>query len=133
MKNVIRDVISRGAYDLSGMLGKINTLWAMGKISDGEKEELSSLARDNADVQKSIDIFKKLDELEKRVKALEDAKKTETEGESDEDAIPEYVAGKWYYNGDAVAFEGKEYECTAPVGTPCVWSPSEYPTYWKEK
>lgn len=133
MKNIIRSVISRGAYNLSAMLKKIDTLWVQGSISDEEREELVSLARGNADVQQSIDVTKKLEDLEKRVKALEDAKEIEPEGESDEEAYDEYVVGKWYYNGDGVMFGGKAYECTAPVGTPCVWSPSDYPAYWSEK
>ena len=36
-----------------------------------------------------------------------------------------------YYNGDKVTFEGKKYICIAPEDTACVWSPSDYPAYWK--
>ena len=45
---------------------------------------------------------------------------------------PEYVVGKWYYNGDKVSFKGKNYECIAPSGVVCTWSPEGYPTYWQE-
>lgn len=141
MKNIIRSVISRGAYNLSAMLKKIDTLWVQGSISDEEREELMSLARGNADVQQSIDILAKVEEHEKRLAELEELVKNLTASKEDtedgeevtEESYDEYVVGKWYYNGDGVMFGGKAYECTAPVGTPCVWSPSDYPAYWSEK
>ena len=37
-----------------------------------------------------------------------------------------------YKNGDKVMFNGNVYECIAPEGVACVWSPSEYPAYWEE-
>jgi hypothetical protein len=48
------------------------------------------------------------------------------------ESYDDYVPGKWYYGGDKASFNGKNYVCTAPEGTVCVWSPSEYPTYWRE-
>ena len=146
MKNIIRNVISKKSYELSDMLKKIDTLWIQGSFSDEEKEELISLARENAEVQQSIDVLLKLEELDKRIKALEDAKgnnpgedakeepkeegEEEGEEETEEITYDEYVVGKWYYNGDVVMFEGKAYECIAPDGQVCTWSPSEYPVYW---
>lgn len=47
-------------------------------------------------------------------------------------SVPEYEAGKWYYRGDMVKFDGKTYSCIAPENVVCVWSPLEYPQYWKE-
>lgn len=134
MKNIIRNVISRNSYDLSGMLKKIDTLWVQGGLSDEEREELIALARENAQVQQSIDVMRKLEELDKRVKALEDAKANESEEaeKPEEVTYPEYVVGKWYYGGDTVTFEGKAYECIAPEGAVCTWNPSEYPAYWQE-
>lgn len=135
MKNIIKNVISRRTYDLSGMLKKIDTLWVQGSLSDEEREELIAFARENAEVQQSIDVMLKLEELDKRVKALEDAKadvSDEGTEEPEEATNPEYVVGKWYYKGDKVTFEGKDYECIAPDGAVCTWSPSEYPAYWQE-
>lgn len=127
MKDIIRNVIERRNYELSDMLKKIDTLWVQGSLSDEEREELVSLARGKADVQNSIDVMRKLEELDKRVKALEEAGgNASTEGNN------EYVAGKWYYNGNVVTFEGKAYKCIAPEGQVCTWSPSEYPAYWEE-
>ena len=133
MYSVVKSVIESRNYELSDMLKKINTLWVQGVknggISDEEKEALIDLARQNAEVQQSIDILAKLEELDMRVKALEEGKKDDSEG--DETGYPEYVAGKWYYTGNIVMFEGKTYKCIAPAGAVCTWSPSEYPVYWE--
>lgn len=59
--------------------------------------------------------------LEERVLALE---KTVT--------VEPFVAGKWYYRGDKVSFEGATYTCVAPEGAVCVWSPGDYPVYWEK-
>ena len=138
MKNIIRNVITSRNYELSGMLKKIDTLWVQGSLSDEEREELIALARENAEVQQSIDVMRKLEEMDKRIKALEDAKADDSEEETEEETeeptettYPEYVAGKWYYNGDVVLFEGKAYKCIAPEGAVCTWSPSDYPVYWE--
>ena len=61
------------------------------------------------------------------MKVLEEAK---VENEELTESYLEFVAGKWYYTGDRIAFEGKNYECIAPEGVVCVWSPLEYPVYW---
>ena len=141
MYTITKSVIESGNYELSDMLKKLDTLWVQGSITDAEREELMELAREKANVQQSIDVLAKLEELDKRVKALEDAKantdtsdseeETETE-EPTEPTYPEYVAGKWYYAGDVVTFEGSTYTCIAPDGQVCTWSPTEYPAYWEE-
>lgn len=131
MKNVIKKVIESKNYELSDMLKKIDTLWVQGSITEDVKNELSAMARSNASMQNSIDVLSKLEELDKRVKALEDAK-TEAEEEPAETNYPEYQAGKWYYNGDIVMFEGKAYKCIAPDKQVCTWNPTEYPVYWEE-
>ena len=120
MYSIIKKVINRGRYDLSGILTKVETLWAEGELTDGEREELTAAARAGANAQHSVDVLKKLEELEQRVRALE--------GESTE-AKP-YVPGKWYYAGDACVVDGVTYVCTAPEGVACVWSPADYPPYW---
>lgn len=124
MYSIIKNVISRGGYDLTSVLRKVDTLWAEGQISDDERAELTELARSGADVRGSIDVVSKLLDLEKRVAALEDGGDTSEE-------YPEFVVGKSYYNGDAVSFEGASYVCTAPDGAVCVWSPKDYPAYWE--
>lgn len=128
--SIIRSAIETGSYDLSSMLETIAYHQAHGDMTLEEMEELTGKARENAKTQYKEDdiatIILQLHDLDKRVKALE---------EGDEPApkeYPEYVVGKWYYNGDGVTFEGKKYDCIAPEGVVCVWSPAEYPTYWQE-
>lgn len=125
MKAIIKNVISRGGYDLTAILRKVDTLWAEGRLSDEERAELTRLARNGADVTASVDVVAKLVDLEKRVKALEG-------NESTTEEYPEYVVGAYYYNGDKVSFEGVNYVCIAPENTVCVWSPKDYPAYWQE-
>lgn len=128
MYNLAKKVIESKNFELSAFLKKIDVLWVQGSVTDSEKEELIALARKHADVQNSMDVFAKLEELDRRVKALEE-ERVNVEAPSEE--VDEYVVGKWYYNGDKVTFEGSVYECIAPMSYPCTWSPSEYPAYWQ--
>ena len=123
MYEIIKNVITGGRYDLSELLRKIDTLWVQGALTEEQRAELVSLAQGNADISGSVCVLKKLEELDRRVRALE--------GGGAED-WPDYVAGQWYYNGDKVTFAGKRYICTAPAGQVCSWSPAEYPAYWQE-
>ena len=133
VKPMIESTILSGDYELDKILSSIDLYHIEGSLTDEERRELIDLARENAKIQyKEEDITSillKLNELETRVKALEDG---EEGGETTPAEYPEYVAGKWYYNGNSVTFEGKRYTCVAPQGVVCVWSPAEYPTYWQE-
>ena len=136
MQKIIEKVIESKNYELSDMLKKIDTLWIQGSIDEEMRKSLSDKARNNANVQNSLNIILKLEEMDRRLKALEDAKaETETGTETEEPTetiYPEFVVGKWYYTGDRITFDGKNYVCIAPDGATCVWSPSEYPVYWEE-
>ena len=125
MYDVIRDVISTQRYVLADMLHKIDTLWAQGDLDDEQRTELISLAQGNADMAQEVNVLAKLEELEQRVKALE------TGNTEPGEAYPDYAVGKWYYNGDKITFEGGKYNCIAPNGAVCTWSPKEYPAYWE--
>ena len=125
MYDVIRDVINTRRYVLADMLHKIDTLWAQGDFDDEQRTELIALARDNADMAQEVSVLARLEELEQRVRALE------TGSTEPGEAYPDYVVGKWYYNGDKITFEGGKYKCIAPDGVVCVWSPTEYPAYWE--
>lgn len=133
MKNVFKTVIEKGDYDLIAMLNKIDTYHIEGKLTDEEKHELYALARKGANVSGSVDVFKKLAELEKRIVALEQSKTDTEEPDGDTIKIDEYKPGKWYYHGDEMLFKDDIYICTAPEGVVCVWSPEEYPDYWEKK
>lgn len=126
MYDVIKDVINTRRYVLADMLHKIDTLWAQGDIDDDQRTELIVLAQSNADMTQEVNVLAKLEELEKHVRALESGSTEPGE------AYPDYVVGKWYYNGDKITFEGGKYKCIAPDGVVCVWSPTEYPAYWEK-
>ena len=135
MYNIIKTVIESGSFELTDIIRKIDSVWFEGKITDEEKAELVEMAQGKANPQHSMDLVAKVVDLEKRVKTLEEQNKTsdsESDGEEvTEETYPAFVEGKWYYNGDKVSFDGKNYTCIAPDGTVCVWSPSAYPPYWK--
>lgn len=126
MYNVFVEAM-REPYDLTAMLAKIDYHHIRGNLTDAEREELVALARNQANPYGGVDVMAKLEDLESRVRALEQGSNPES---GDED-VPEYVAGKWYYNGDKVTFGGAVYVCTAPEGVVCTWSPAEYPAYWE--
>ena len=125
MYDVIKDVINTRRYVLADMLHKIDTLWAQGDLDDEQRTELIALAQDKADMSQEVNVLARLEELEQRVRALE------TGSTEPGEAYPDYVAGKWYYSGDKITFEGGKYKCIAPDGVVCVWSPKEYPAYWE--
>lgn len=127
MYDIFKQVITTGLFELTDMLKKIDIQWIHGAITEEERTELVALAQKHANVQNSIDVLKKLEELDKRVKALENAEVIKPDTEE----YPEYEVGKWYYTGNKVMFEQKHYECIAPEGVVCTWSPAEYPAYWK--
>ena len=131
MYEIAKNVIHSKKYELSSMLVKIDTLWVQGDLSDEQRDELVNLARTNANTSNSLDIVRKLEDLDKRVKALEEGNTDDDEAEAT-GGYAEYVVGKWYYNGDKITFDGKKYNCIAPQETVCTWSPAEYPPYWEE-
>ena len=128
MYKIIKDVLETGSFELSDMLTKIDMFWLKGSISDAEKTELIEIARSKAKPENSVDFMKKIEELEQRIKVLEENQTSSDENPTEE--YSEFVVGKWYYTGDKITFEGNKYECIAPEGTACVWSPKDYSVYW---
>ena len=126
MKNVFIEAMNE-SFDLSALLAKIDYHHIRGNLSDADREELVALARNKANPMGGVDVMEKLNDLDARVRALEEAGKT---AGGDTEDVPEYQVGKWYYNGDKVLFEGVVKTCTAPAGVVCTWSPAEYPAYW---
>lgn len=131
VKPIIETTILSGDYELDKILSSIDLYHIEGSLTDEERRELIDLAREHAKAQYKEDdittILLQLHDLDERVKKLEQGGSEPRPAE-----YPEYVAGKWYYNGDGVTFEGKKYDCAAPEGVVCVWSPAEYPAYWQE-
>lgn len=132
MFEIIKNVINSKDYKLEDMLYKISKMYIEDRISESEKNELDNLARSNAKAENSYDIQKQLDNLESRVKALEE-KETAEEPIEPVNEYPEYKqptgAHDAYKVGDKVTYNGKKYICKMPI---CVWSPETYPTAWKE-
>ena len=128
MYEIIKTVIESGRFELVEMLKKIDKMWLEGNIADEQREELITLAREKANPENSIELLKKIKEIDARVTVLE-KKGENTPEETDEH--PEYVPGKWYYRNDKITFKDKKYICTAPSGTVCTWNPEEYPAYWE--
>lgn len=129
MFEIAKNVIESGNFELSDMLKKIDTLWIQGSITEKQKSELTALAQSKANISASLDIQEKLLEFDRRITALEQSQ----EDTKPEDEYPEYVIGKWYYNGDKVTCDGDRYICIAPEGQVCTWSPLEYPAYWEKQ
>jgi hypothetical protein len=125
MYEVIRAAIMAGDYKLEDMLNRIRSFAARGLISTEEMDELEELARMSANVRGETDVFEKLLELERRIRALEEANEDEPE------EYPPYKPGVWYRKGDRVSENGINYVCIAPDGVVCTWSPTEYPAYWQ--
>ncbi|MBP3405393.1 MAG: hypothetical protein J6N18_04770 [Kiritimatiellae bacterium] len=139
MYNMIKSMILSGRFTLPEMQRRIKSMSAFGDITPEQRRELEQMALEKADALHETDKGKLLKEHDARIKALEE-KVAQLMGETEEPptdesgdtVIPEYVTGKWYYSGDVVEWQGKAYVCIAPDGVVCVWSPSEYPTYWQE-
>lgn len=132
MFNVFKNVIENRNFELKGIIKKIDTLWAQSSITDDERAELISLAQSKANIQQSIDVMQKLEELDKRMKVVEEMLANNDEStDYTEVTYADYEVGKWYYNGNIVRYEDVLYKCVAPDGVVCVWSPTEYPAYWE--
>ena len=133
MYEIIKNVIKNKDFELKDILHKINTIWVERAITEEQKNELDNLARENANVDSSIDILNKLKELDLRVTNLEkNIAEKPTEPTEETETYPAFVKDKWYYNGDKITYMGKKYICIAPAGQVCVWSPDGYPPYWEE-
>ena len=136
MYKITKNVIEMGGFNLTDILRKIDSLWIKGSITDDERADLYNMARFKAKVKDSVDMVAVIADLEARIVALE-AKLEGAEDVAPEDieesvSYEEFIVGKWYYTGNRITFEGKNYVCIAPEGTVCVWSPTDYPSYWEE-
>lgn len=135
MFEVIRNVINNTEFDLKIIIEKINIFFIEDKLSEEERNELLKLARSKAKAENSYNIQKQIDNLEIRVKALENKKK-EIEGVGIIEEVDEYTeyiqptgAHDAYKIGDKIIYNGKRYICKLDN---CVWSPDTYPAGWDE-
>lgn len=145
MKELFLNVINNGDYELRDMLSKIAERHINNDLTDDEKVELEELARQNAKQEKGFsapeqrleEAFKRIQELEDRVKVLENNNSTETdEPVEDEEVVDEYPEYKQpmgahdtYKIGAKITFNGKKYTC---IMEHTVYDPITYPYAWKE-
>lgn len=144
MFEIIKSVIKNKNFELKDILYKINKMWIESAITEEQKTELDSLARENAvaensyaPLQKQIDNANaRIDKLEARIEDLENKETgevTEPEEPIETDEYPEYKqpagAHDCYNTGDKITYNGKKYICKM---NGCVWAPDVYPAGWEE-
>lgn len=149
MFEIIKSVIKNKNFELKDILYKINKMWIESAITEEQKTELDSLARENAVAENSYAPLQeqinnantRMDELEARIVKLENS---ESSGETGEDTEPEEPIGPieeypefvqptgahdCYNTGDKITYNGKKYICKM---NGCVWAPDVYPAGWEE-
>lgn len=146
MFEIIKSVIRNKDFELKDMLYKINKMWIESAITEEQKTELDSLARQNAVAENSYapiqeqinNANSRIDKLEARIEALEKQETEEvtepTEPEEPvEEEYPEYKqpagAHDCYNIGDKITYNGKKYTCKI---NGCVWDPTTYPAAWEK-
>lgn len=137
--NAFTRAIKAAPHDLDKHLTRINTYHIDGALTDGEREELITLARQLAQPQLELaaevqQLWAAVGELREELAAIKAG--GGVQDGVDELDIPEYTkptgAHDAYYAGAVVRWQGKVYECVAPEGVACVWSPEVMPGYWAE-
>lgn len=130
------ELISSLQYDLQDVLRRIDVMYAAGRLTDDEREELYAYAREHAKSQ--YDYSTEIESLWTAVRDIRD-RLTALEGESTEeleepaDEWPEFKqptgAHDAYYTGDKITYNGQHYICKMDG---CVWTPDAYPAGWQE-
>lgn len=136
MYEIIKNVINSKDYKLEEMLYKINKMYIESAITETEKAELDSLARQNANAENSYaPLQEQIDNIYKELELIK-ADIREIKGEEPEEPTeeyPEYVQPTGthdaYNTGDKITYNGKKYVCKMDN---CVWSPDIYPVAWEE-
>ncbi len=136
MYEIIKNVIASGKYELTDMLKKIDTIWLQGNLTDDDRAELITLAREHANPENTYNLQRQVEnlyvtvaELAKRIVALENGT---AETPVPEEPCPEYVqptgAHDAYNTGDQITYNGSRYICKMDN---CVWAPDVYPAGWE--
>ena len=143
MFEIIKSVIRNKDFELKDMLYKINKMWIESAITEEQKTELDSLARQNAVAENSYaplqeqinNIYSEMEAMKAEIKKLkgETGEVTEPEEPVETEEYPEYVqptgAHDAYKIGDKITYNGKKYICKLDN---CVWAPDVYPAGWEE-
>ena len=129
------ELIGGRRYDLEDVLHRIDVMYAAGRLTDGEREELYALARENAkaeyDYAAEIEaIWAAIRELRANVGGSSGG----SSGESDEWPAYQQPTGAHdaYYTGDKITYNGKHYVCIMPENVACTYPPDVYPAGWQE-
>lgn len=141
MYEILKRIIREDEYELREMLLRIEMMYAGGRISLDEMEELKMMARKNAKSENSYatvqEQIKKAFEMIAMLQAQIDEMKEigSSEGGEETDEWSEWKqptgAHDAYYAGMKMTFtDGKRYTCIAPEGVACVWGPDVMPGYW---
>jgi len=136
MYSVIKDVITKGNYELVDILNKINKLWVEGSLTEEERDELVSLARTNAipdnsyaeNTEQIANLWEYCQQLDIRLSQLENGQGTTEPEEEWPDYVQPTGAHDAYKIGDKITFQGKKYICKIDG---CVWDPVTYPSAWE--
>lgn len=92
----IREYIQTGVYNYEDLCGRLDILYVEGKISLDDRDNLVTLAGENARDSEQIDIVAKLKELEDRIYALEHPVEPD---------YPIYVPGYVTKKGETIRFD----------------------------
>lgn len=135
MFEIFKAVITRGGYDLNGILKRIDSYHIEGKLTDAERDQLYALARGGG-VSAGFNVEAEIARLWEAIRKLKAAGNgSEEGGNADADAVAEFIqptgAHDAYFAGDRVTWGGKVYKCIAPEGVACVWNPDVMPGYWE--
>lgn len=126
MKDVFKTVISKGDYDLTALLKKIDTYHIEGKITDEERDELYSLARQAPKAQYNYDT--EIEKIWEAIRALQSNNNTEGDTNPPEEFKQPTGAHDAYMKGATVVYNGKTYKSIIDNN---VWSPDTYPNGWE--
>lgn len=124
MKAIFKTVISKGDYDLTTLLNKIDTYYVEGKLSEADRAELYNLARATPKAQYNIQ-----EEIEKLWSAIRELQNKEVDTDV-KDFIQPTGAHNAYHIGDRVRYKGYIYTCLLDN---CVWSPDTLPSAWEKE
>ena len=71
MYEIIKGIINSRNYNLSDLEERICKLYALGKLTDEQMEELLNLAGEQADDNKQIDVAERIADIERRLNIIE--------------------------------------------------------------
>lgn len=144
MYEIVKSVIESGRYELVDMLKKIDTLWVQNELTEEQKKELETLARNKAipensyaGLQEQIDkLYDSISDVTAAIADITDRVTILEGGEPPEppepEEWPEYVqptgAHDAYNTGDKITYNGQHYICKMDG---CVWNPTDYPAGWE--